>query len=129
MLDGRNKEWTYGYDDMGRLTSVTPPGLPASTREYDAAGNLWKITDANGHNTTYTYDLSNKLSQIEDAAHHLTTLEYNSDGELIRQIDPEGKEIRPVVPFARFPIRPLIVFHQSKRTLHTLIYCASHKLL
>ena len=59
----------YGYDDLGRLTSVTvverndtPLTTPEETdHQYDLAGNLAKETLPNGVVTDYIYDQMNRL--------------------------------------------------------------------
>jgi RHS repeat-associated protein len=50
----------YGYDDFGRLVSVTLPevtaGTPVYEYGYDTQGNQTLIRDPLGHETRYTYD-------------------------------------------------------------------------
>jgi RHS repeat-associated protein len=55
------REWLFGYDTFGNLTSVTDPkgvstataGDYTTTYAYDANGQLRTVTDANQHTTTY----------------------------------------------------------------------------
>ena len=59
----------YGYDDFGRLTSVTLPevaaGTPVYKYAYDAQGNQTLIRDPLGHETRFTYDAQgHELSRI-----------------------------------------------------------------
>ena len=62
--DARGNLFTYAYDDLGRLTSITYSSGTASVFEYDggtgapntyAVGKLSKITDESG-NTTWAFD-------------------------------------------------------------------------
>lgn len=54
---------SYGYDDLGRLTSVTYPGGPTVSYSYDPAGN--RLTETEGGSTTnYTYDAAGQLASV-----------------------------------------------------------------
>jgi RHS repeat-associated protein len=49
--DRRNKTTIFGYDDLDRLVSVTPPGVAAAnaaTRSFDALGRLVDTKNENG---------------------------------------------------------------------------------
>jgi RHS repeat-associated protein len=56
------REWLFGYDTFGNLTSVTDPkgvstataGDYTTTYTYDSNGQLQTVTDANQHTTTYS---------------------------------------------------------------------------
>jgi RHS repeat-associated protein len=73
---------TNGYDDDGRLTSITAASA-TSTLAYDPAGNLTTITlpSGNGHVETRTYDRAGRLSTVENTknptilSNHLWTLD------------------------------------------------------
>ncbi|MGW3956363.1 DUF6531 domain-containing protein [Streptomyces sp. NPDC004752] len=47
---------TFGYDNNGRLTTVSLPGSKAFTYGYDDAGQLTSRTYPDGQQTTYTYN-------------------------------------------------------------------------
>jgi RHS repeat-associated protein len=58
---------TYGFDDLGRTTSITHKNAAGATTggfgyEYDAADRLTKQVVVNGATTTYQYDLTNQLT-------------------------------------------------------------------
>ena len=96
---------TYGYDDLGNVTSVTytaaeHPGVSISTHsEYDALGHLVSETDALGRRKAFTYDpISGQLTQVtlpsvydpisDDYQHPVYTYLYDDHGNLIRITDP-----------------------------------------
>ncbi len=62
----------YGYDDQGRLISVTVTKLNGSsvdletTYTYDPAGNKLTETLPDGEVTTYTYDGLNRLTNVNE---------------------------------------------------------------
>ena len=61
-IDQNNIETIYGYDDLGRLDTVTPNVLigsvpvPDTVYSYDEVGNKLTQTDAEGRQTSWTYD-------------------------------------------------------------------------
>ena len=96
------QQWTYSYNVVGRLTSVTGPGgvtrtwayhqnnpnllvterhpefaaSTAATYDYDVAGMLKHKTDPNGNVFTYNYD-DDRLTSIQ-ASGVTTTITYES---------------------------------------------------
>lgn len=48
--------YSYGYDALGRRTSVTDPRTGTSTTHYNAKGQVDWSEDAAGNRTSYTYD-------------------------------------------------------------------------
>jgi RHS repeat-associated protein len=55
---------SYGYDDAGRLTSITR-GTNVFTFEYDAANRRTRMRYPNGVVTTYTYDQNSRLLTLK----------------------------------------------------------------
>ncbi len=61
-VDQEERAVLFGYDKLGRLTTVTPDvsidgvAVPDTVYTYDEQGNKLTQTDANGHTTTWTYD-------------------------------------------------------------------------
>jgi RHS repeat-associated protein len=53
--------WTAVYDENDRVTSVTDPLAHSSASAYDGAGNRTSATDPNANVTSYAYDLSSRL--------------------------------------------------------------------
>jgi RHS repeat-associated protein len=82
-LDGK---WTYGYDQVGQLTSAvfasTNPAVSSQnlTYAYDANGNRTQ-TVINGVTTSYT---TNNLDEY--TAVGTTTYQYDADGNLVKTI-------------------------------------------
>ncbi len=82
--------WTYEYDDIGQLTHAvldsTDPQIPDQdiTYVYDALGNRIS-TIVNGKTAEYTTNNMNQYTQVGDI-----TYEFDADGNLVREISPEG---------------------------------------
>jgi YD repeat-containing protein len=73
-----------GYDGLGRITQVTPPGLPPTTTSY--AGLTVTVTDANGNLTRTTSDILGHVVAVERY--------WNTTGEWLasrNQVDAEGQ--------------------------------------
>lgn len=51
----------YGYDPLGRVTTLTYPGGKTLTNRYDALGRLTSQTDWAARQTTYAYDQADRL--------------------------------------------------------------------
>jgi RHS repeat-associated protein len=113
--DGKITE--YGYDALGRQTSVKTPLIPASRLEYDAAGRrvnsiasngvvthyaydaLGRLTDVwenyktaapdveTNVHTQYTYDANGNRRTIKDGNGHVTTFVYDALGRLRTETD------------------------------------------
>jgi YD repeat-containing protein len=69
--DPRNITTSYGYDAVGRLTSVTFPG-GSNSYAYDDAGRRTSMRDATG-TTTWGYDNANRTTSVAQPAGTLTT--------------------------------------------------------
>jgi RHS repeat-associated protein len=95
---------TYGYDGVGRLTSVELPTGRVISYSYDAEGNRITSKD-NGATANYTVNDLNEYvafgstNQTFDAAGNLvassnpggsTSYRYDAEGRLVSQITPSG---------------------------------------
>jgi YD repeat-containing protein len=112
--DSLNGNWTYGYDDLNRLSSASQTGL-AYTYTYDRYGNRWnqKLNggctagtsfcisfDNNNHvaNGVLTYDLAGNV--LSDSAHHYTydaenrITQVDSGATAMYVYDAEGQRVR-----------------------------------
>jgi RHS repeat-associated protein len=73
---------TYGFDDDGRLTTITSASA-TTTLAYDAAGNLTSTTlpSGNGHVETRTFDRAGRLTTVDNSkagtilSRHASTLD------------------------------------------------------
>jgi RHS repeat-associated protein len=59
--DALSQTVLYGYDPLGRVTTITYPGGKTLTDSYDALGRLTTQTDWAGRQMAYTYDLADRL--------------------------------------------------------------------
>jgi RHS repeat-associated protein len=70
----------YGYDALGRLSSVTdnrsPSGANTTGYTYDPNGNLASITYPNAVQTSYTYNALNRLTNLTSAKSGTTLAAY-----------------------------------------------------
>jgi RHS repeat-associated protein len=111
---------SYGYDDAGRVTSIThkdaatptPNTLDAFNYTYDGAGRVATETSTLGPSRTYSYDAAGQLTgdgtnnYIWDAegnrvATGWTTTTGNlltSDGTWNYSYDAEGNQIQKIIP-------------------------------
>jgi RHS repeat-associated protein len=97
---------SYGYTNANQLTSVTPPGAPASTISYDSRGLVQSRTDAIGDKTSYTYNDAGELKTVVSPngntsscqntqgcpAQYTTTFSYDGDGNRASVVNPLGGE-------------------------------------
>jgi RHS repeat-associated protein len=82
--------WTYGYDDLNRLSSASYVGSSSGnyTYDYDRYGNRWHQTggtqlwsqafDSNNHILGWSYDAAGNL--LNDGTHSYT---YDAEGRLL----------------------------------------------
>jgi len=55
--DHVGNEWIFGYDFLGRQTSLSDPDAGASSMTYDLAGQVTSTTNARGKTLSYVYDV------------------------------------------------------------------------
>jgi YD repeat-containing protein len=85
----------YGYDDLGRLTSVTQDAVSGglnlvTSYGYDEVGNRISQSDANGHTTTYAYDQLGRRTRRTLPAGQSESYTYNAAGNLLTHTDFNG---------------------------------------
>jgi RHS repeat-associated protein len=110
-VQGATSSTTYGYDDAGRLTSVSKDGAVAESYSYDDNGNRLSGTNsgstANGNYdaqdrmtaygaASYTYGLSGDL-RTSTAGGQTTTYSYDALGNLLGVALPDGRTVEYVV--------------------------------
>ena len=88
--------WTnYGYDGLGRVTSIAHPGNSGATT-YVYEGNTVKVTDPAGKWKKYTLDALGNLVQVTEpnpagGAEYQTYYAYNLRGQLTTVTMPRGR--------------------------------------
>ena len=83
-INGTAKNWTYGYDNLDRLTSASDG--TAETTSYDIYGNRRAKSNAGG-TTAYLYDLAHQLSEIRqtnDSGTLIGGAVHDADGHLTK---------------------------------------------
>lgn len=61
VVDPHGQAVDYGFDALGRVTSLTYPGNRTLTNRYDALGRLTNQVDWAARQTSYAYDLAGRL--------------------------------------------------------------------
>ena len=97
----------FQYDRLNRLTTTVLPAhrgqRPSERIQYDALGNKAVVANPNGVATRYAYDLHGRMVSIaldwnptvpDTSQPNLTRFEYDELGNLIAQIDSEGRLTR-----------------------------------
>ncbi len=99
LTDGLGNRTTYGYDSIGRQTTMVSPngnvsgGNPSqntTTYASDAFGGVTATTDSIGHTTAATYDADRNLSALTDADGNKTQYSYDLDNELTTVTRADG---------------------------------------
>jgi RHS repeat-associated protein len=83
-VSGTTRTYIYGYDGVGRLTSVAPGSGDPATYGYDDNGNRTSRT-AGLSSETGSYDDQDRLLAYAD-----TTFTYTANGELATKTDASG---------------------------------------
>jgi RHS repeat-associated protein len=84
---------TFGFDDAGKLTSVTRSGLTATKTFNDPAGRLKTLKLPNNLAVTYGYNRDS----------HVTSLSYGSLGTLTYGYDADGRRVSVSGSLASLP--------------------------
>jgi RHS repeat-associated protein len=83
-VNGVSRTLGYGYDNRGRLTTVTLAGVTVETYTYDANGNGLSVTTPGG-TVSASYDAQDRL-----LSHGTSSYTYNARGDLATKTDPNG---------------------------------------
>ena len=67
-VSGTHDVTQYGYDDKGRLASITDPGSAVWSYEYDLLERMTKSTDPDTGATTLAYDRKDRQTRSTNAA-------------------------------------------------------------
>ncbi len=81
---------TIGYDNRGRVSSVTDVFGQVVTYSYDASSNRTQMSLNGTTNATYQYDVINRLTQLTDNGALNTTFVYDATNKLTSRTLPNG---------------------------------------
>jgi YD repeat-containing protein len=84
----------YGYDDAGRLLTLTQPGARTITYGYDNAGRIGSLTDTMGNAIHYSYDamgrrIGQQIRGADGTAYTTLAYAYDEAGRLHKVINPD----------------------------------------
>jgi RHS repeat-associated protein len=89
MTDGTGT-WSWNWDSLQRLTSVTEGGNGTVGYQYDLNGNLTAITYPDGKTVNRSYDAAGDLTGVTDWLGHTTSFGYDSNSNLGEEQYPGG---------------------------------------
>jgi len=81
---------TIGYDNRGRVSSVTDVFGQVVSYGYDANSNRTQLSLNAATSATYQYDVINRLTQLTDNASLNTTFAYDATDKLTSRTLPNG---------------------------------------
>jgi RHS repeat-associated protein len=85
-------KYTYAYDNVSRIASVTDPAGSTVHYTYDAADRQVSATYPDGTTRRLAYTLLDVTSST-DRLHQTTHYKYDADRELILTTDPDGNTV------------------------------------
>ncbi len=91
--DKENNVTSYEYDRLNRQRLVIDPRQGQTETSYDAAGHVIQIIDSSGNRTDLVVDALGRV-QKETTSAGSRQFEYDPAGNIIRQVDRNGREIR-----------------------------------
>ncbi|MBP8274119.1 MAG: RHS repeat-associated core domain-containing protein, partial [Acidobacteria bacterium] len=91
MKDADLQTWSYAYNALDAMTSVSEPGGSTRTWAYTTAGQLGSETHPASGTTSYTYDGVGAVHTRTDAKGQVFTYHYDDDNRLI-EIDAPGTD-------------------------------------
>ena len=90
-IDQLNRQTSYTYDSMGRLTTTTTyPDNTTETATFDAENDRLTSIDRAGHTTTYSYDGDKRLTKTTYADQSFTQTNYDPAGRVSSTVDANG---------------------------------------
>lgn len=130
-LKGDEGEGTrYEYNSDGNCIRILYPDGGVERRFYDADGNMIKQVqpesydadsdDGNGYR--YAYDACGRMTEVQDPGGNiLHTYEYNGHGQILREVDGEGKEVLYTYNDLGWKIREQIKVQETDPALYRVI--------
>jgi RHS repeat-associated protein len=84
----RMTNWTrFGYDRLGRVTSITDANTNTTWFTYCGCGSPAHVTNALGKVTTISYDNAGRKTEVYDADTNVVHYTYNLLGQLVQSTD------------------------------------------
>ena len=90
--DAKNQTTTFGYDIVGRLTSVTNALSQPKGFVYDKKGNLTSLTDAKNQTISFEYDPKDRLT-VKHLPEGNVTYQYDLVGNVTRIAHHNGSVV------------------------------------
>jgi RHS repeat-associated protein len=85
----RKNQWTYfGYDEIGRLTTLTNARQNVTTLEYCGCGAVEQITDASQNSTGFFYDYAGRIERKVLPDGKVIVFKHDGCGRLTNVVDP-----------------------------------------
>jgi RHS repeat-associated protein len=92
--DGEGDQTDYDYDNLGQLTTITPPApLGTTTFTYDSLSRIATTTDGRGKTLCFAYDNLDRISKVADKGAGTCTspagsidFTYDANGNLTQRI-------------------------------------------
>jgi len=86
--DGKGNVTSYAYNNLGQLTTVTPPQpLGQTSLTYDSLGRVKTVTDGKGQMRTYTYDRLDRTTKIDFSGGSYVEYGFDEDGNALTRLD------------------------------------------
>jgi RHS repeat-associated protein len=82
--------YTFGYDSIGRLISITDANNNITSIERDANGNPTTLVAPFGQRTTFTVDSNGYIAKVTNPAGTAYQMQYSADGLLTKFTDPRS---------------------------------------
>jgi RHS repeat-associated protein len=80
----------YGYDDLGRRVSVSPPTGGTAYTVYDLADRVTATSDERGQYTTFGLDALGRVATVTDPRNDVTTYGYDPTDNRTSVLDDSG---------------------------------------
>ncbi len=92
--------WSWMWDSLHRLTSVTEGNNGTVKYQYDLRSNPTTITYPDGHSVRRGYDAADRWTSVTDWLGNTTTFAYDSDGNPTSETLPEATGITDTSTYA-----------------------------
>lgn len=91
LTDGKGYTTSFKYNEKGDVTHIISPDGTLVVKEYDANRNIIKITDQLGAVEQYEYDSNNNITKKTNKLGHIIRYEYNKNAQIEKITSPEGR--------------------------------------